>query len=624
MSDVAGEPGALPLLSTMLLELWQGRDGRTLRLESYRGSGGVRGAVARLAERTFGELDERDRRVLRQVMLRLASGEDEALVRRRAPAAEFAQIEGAERVLAVLTAARLVTVSDDEVEVSHEALLREWPRYRAWLEESAVARRLHEHLIAAAREWDAGGRATDELIRGPRLAPALEWASEHGELMNELERDFLAASTADAEQAERRQRVQNRRLRVVAIVSALLTCLAVAAVIFAEIQRARADQRRRTAQSLQLATSAQAMLGTDPQTSAALALRALRVSHTSEAEQALRAAVPQLRLIGILRSRGALSSAVFSPDGKEILTASGADGTARLWSVRTRRQLGVLRANSYLYNAAFSPDGRMIVTAGTDGPAQIWNATTREQLGQLRGSIGLFHAMFSPDGSKIITANQGGVRGETTEVWSAAGYQRLGTLTEPGADLPSGNAVYTAAYSPDGTKIVTASADGAARIWNAASRRQLGVLREPGDNPILSAVFSPNGRDVLTASSDGTARLWDARTFQLLAEFVEPGGGQLNSASFSPDGTEIATASADGTVRVWSARAHQQLFLLAGHAGSVETAAFSPDGSTIVTAGRDGTARLWTPIRSARSASCPYRTGASSPARSSVLTARRS
>ena len=175
VSDVAGEPGALPLLSTMLLELWQVRDGRTLRLESYRSERRRAGAVARLAERTFGELDEPDRRVLRQVMLRLASGEDEALVRRRAPAAEFSQIEGAERVLAVLTAARLITVSDDEVEVSHEALLREWPRYRAWLEESAVARRLHEQLIAGAREWDAGGRATDELYpwpeacRGPRV-----------------------------------------------------------------------------------------------------------------------------------------------------------------------------------------------------------------------------------------------------------------------------------------------------------------------------------------------------------------------------------------------------------------------------------------------------------------------
>ena len=158
MADVAGEPGGLPLLSTTLLQLWRVRDGRVLRYESYRASGGVRGAVARLAEDAYNQLGKDERRIARGLMLRLASGEDGTLARRRVPIGELERITGASPVLAKLTDARLLTVSDGEAELSHEAVLREWPRYRAWLDEDRIGRRLHAHLTTAARDWDARGR----------------------------------------------------------------------------------------------------------------------------------------------------------------------------------------------------------------------------------------------------------------------------------------------------------------------------------------------------------------------------------------------------------------------------------------------------------------------------------
>ena len=593
VSDVAGEPGGLPLLSTMLLELWRAREGRTLRFESYGTSGGVRGAVARLAERTFVELGEHQRGVVRSVMLRLVSGEDAALVRRRVPLSELHQIDGAEQVLAILTDARLLTVSDGEVEVSHEALLREWPRCRAWLEEDRVGNRLHAHLMTSAREWDAGGRDPGELYRGVRLAGALEWAAGRADQINTLERDFLDASWLETEREARRKRAQNRRLRRLAIGAALLFVLALIAVVFAEIQKGRANQERRTAQSVQLATSAEATLGTDPVLSTLLALQALRTSDTDQAAQALRGALPQLRLLATLHAGGAVSSAGFSPDGKEIVTASGADSTARIWSTSSHQQLGVLTANSYLYRAAFSSDGKEIVTVGSDGPAQIWSASSHHQLGVLTGSVGLYSAEFSPDGKKIVTASQAGMKGDTTQIWSASSHQQLGVLTEPGANLPSGNAVSSAAFSPDGKEIVTASADGAARIWSADNHQQLGVLTEPGKSELYSAAFSPDNKEIVTASQDGTARIWNARSHQQLGVLTEPGNSQLYSAAFSPDNKEIVTASQDGTARVWSASSHQQLFVLAGHTGSVQAAAFSPNGNEIVTASKDGTVKLW-------------------------------
>ena len=232
VSDVAGEPGGLPLLSTMLLELWQARDGRMLREESYRTSGGVRGAVARLAERAFMALDEPDRRLARGVMLRLVSGENGALARRRVPLSELEQIDGAERVVAALTNARLLTTSDGEVEVSHEALLHEWPRYRAWLDEDRAGRRLHAHLTRSAREWEARGRDPADLYRGARLATALDWGGQHRDLMNAREREFVDASDREVESARERERSQNRRLRGLLFgVGGLLVIAVVAGII---------------------------------------------------------------------------------------------------------------------------------------------------------------------------------------------------------------------------------------------------------------------------------------------------------------------------------------------------------------------------------------------------------
>ena len=192
-------------------------------------------------------------------MLRLADAEEAAPVRRRVPLAELEaeRDEDAAAALAVLTESRLVTVDEGTVEVAHEALLSEWPRLRAWLEEDAEGRRLHQHLIHAAAEWQASGRDPAELYRGARLASALDWAATHERELNELERAFLDESRAASEREAERQRRTNRRLRtLLAGVGVLLAAAVVAGVIaLSERQGARsaatvADARRLAAQAL--------------------------------------------------------------------------------------------------------------------------------------------------------------------------------------------------------------------------------------------------------------------------------------------------------------------------------------------------------------------------------------
>jgi DNA-binding SARP family transcriptional activator len=213
-ADAAGEPGALPLISTALLETWVRRSGATLTLAGYAEAGGVRGAVARLAEGVYDGFDPAGRATARRIFLRLADADGPTTdVRRRAPRQEVASGEVEQKVLTELIDRRLVTTAEDTVEVAHEALLREWPRLRGWLEEDREGRRLHRRLTDAASAWQADGRDEAALYRGVRLQAARDWAIAHPGDTNPLEQDFLAASAMVHERTLRSARRTARRLR---------------------------------------------------------------------------------------------------------------------------------------------------------------------------------------------------------------------------------------------------------------------------------------------------------------------------------------------------------------------------------------------------------------------------
>jgi TPR repeat protein len=197
-------------------------------------------------------------------------------------------------------------------------------------------------------------------------------------------------------------------------------------------------------------------------------------------------------------------------------------------------------------------------------------------------------AAYSPDGSRIVT----GSNDFMARIWDARGGAALTVLRGHTRSIPSAH------YSPDGTRIVTGSNDSTARIWDARTGAQLSVLAGHSDR-VHSAAYSTDGTRIVTASFDKTARIWDARTGAQLG-ILAGHGDIVRSAAYSPDGTQIVTASDDKTARIWDARTGVQLRVLAGHRDSVIFAAYSPDGSYIVTASSDHTARIWAARESAR------------------------
>lgn len=217
LADVEGEAGSLPLLSHALLETWKRRSGRLLTFAGYHAAGGVQGAIAKTADGVYAELPPEQQAIARSIFLRLTTlGEGTQDTRRRAPLPELlgksGQAAEVQAVLKRLEDERLVTaeratvdragaeVGMDEVyvDVTHEALIRAWPRLAMWLNEDREGLLVHRRLTEAAQEWQEMNRDAGALFRGARLAQAAEWAAAHDGDLNELEHEFLNASRRQA------------------------------------------------------------------------------------------------------------------------------------------------------------------------------------------------------------------------------------------------------------------------------------------------------------------------------------------------------------------------------------------------------------------------------------------
>ncbi|WP_395647356.1 hypothetical protein [Terricaulis sp.] len=193
----------------------------------------------------------------------------------------------------------------------------------------------------------------------------------------------------------------------------------------------------------------------------------------------------------------------------------------------------------------------------------------------------IWSVAFSSDGTRIVTASSDG----TARVWDSETGREIIVLRGHADE------VFGARFSADGTLIVTASRDRTVRIWDTQSGR-LTAPPLTHESRVNTAEFSPDGASVVTASTDGTVRLWDVATGQLRTAFIGH-TSEVYTASFNSDGTRVASASQDGTVKIWSATTGLLVASLRANDAAVYSASFSPDGRRIVTASQDRTARIW-------------------------------
>ena len=629
LHEVGHEPGALPLLSHALFETWQRRRGRVMTLGGYASSGGVRGAIAETAEAVFiDQFTNEQRSIARKIFLRLTELGDEtsaADTRRRATFNELIlkpeEAATTHAVLKALADARLIVTSEDSAEVAHEALIREWPTLRGWLEENREGLRLHRQLTEAAQEWNAMNRSPDILYRGARLAQAREWAATHKDEMNALEHEFLSASieASEREVAEResqRQReleaaqklaeTQSRAAkqlhkRAIYLTGAFIIALTMAftALFFGERARqsaVEAQTARRIAISHELAAASLSNLNVDPERSILLALQAVATTYDvdktaqPQAEDTLHRAVISSRALLTLAGGHtlALVAAEYSPDGARIATG-GQDGIAKIWDADAGKELLTLQdtgPDNAVNMLAYSPDGARVATANDDGTVKVWDTITgRAVMTLTAGDTWIDGVAYSPDGTRLVSSSGDGV----VKMWDAVSGMELHMLRNGG---------HSGQFSPDGKRFATAGDDNVVIIRDVASGNEL-IKLSGHTASIWKMTFSPDGARVATVSDDGTARVWNVSTALNTGSATGEQELLLNhssfvaSVAFSPDGKRLATGGGDGTARVWDATSGKELIALFGHTSAIFDISFSPDGTRLATGGWDATAKVW-------------------------------
>jgi class 3 adenylate cyclase/WD40 repeat protein len=647
LGDVAGEPGALPLMSHALRETWERRDGRKLTVEAYHESGGVSSAVAQTADAVAASIPESDRPLLRNVFLRLTEiGDDVEDTRRRVPVEELvpqgASGEAVSGLLERLADARLVTLDERTAEFAHEVLIRRWPTLRRWLDEDREGIRLHRRLSDAARLWDAAGREPADLYRGTRLDAALEWARQNEGLLNQTERDFLDASIDESVGTQRRQLQANRRLRRALAGGVILLVAALALLVFALASRHDAVRAGASARSQAIASEAESQVARDPQRALLLARAALKIAPTREAMLAASEALDANTVRSQLPSFGVqgcvTSNYMYLLDRGRIAADNTCDGQVVFGDLASQRIIRRVRVGSASTDMSLSPTGRsLIVAAGRDlvsvdvrsyrvrriftAPFAIeWTAigqpgrplaigdsdtvgivdTGRSRLRVLaRGdaSVNPIIDMLwaSPDDLLIETSGQSRGNGDLfpglTVLNAARGTRQTVSLPVPAHHLA---ALGFMNISPDrrtwfitGADINASNNGQIATTWavDARTRRVRWIARGPVGAEANSVNSSPDGRLVAVGYSQGAVDVLDATTGRLVVRDAGSASIAAGWMAFRPGDNSLVTVSLDGVYRTWAARGSEQLRLQAPANPAVD---FTPDGRDLVLIGNRG------------------------------------
>lgn len=632
LHDVGHEPGALPLLSHALLETWQRRRGRTMTMSGYASSGGVRGAIAETAETVFtDQFTHEQQAIARRIFLRLTELSDEtssADTRRRAKFNELIlrpeEAATTHVVLKALADARLITTSEDSAEVAHEALIREWPTLRGWLEDNREGLRLQRHLTESAEEWYTMNRETDVLYRGARLAQAREWADSHADEMNALEREFLDASieysvreiaereaqhqreleaaqklieseTQRAEEQTRsanRLQLRNRAIITVGTIALILAVLASAFGIRSNQNAISAETNARTSFARELAAASISNLEVDPERSILLALHGVRVTAPDklvlpDVENALHRAIASSRIRKTFAAhQGEIWAIAYSPDGTRLAT-SGSDKNVQVWDAATYKNLLTFKAqDADAKSITFSSDGKRLAIASDDGAARVWDVETGEIMFELKGHTKTVQAItFSPDGKQLATSSLD----KSIKFWDATTGKELATWR--GIQEPTNQLV----YSPDGARILFVDVP-----ILFAGPGQLHVVDVGSGEEIYQAsvgyygfALSPDGKQLALIPPDiNFIRILDASSGQPLYNLPRP-PNRITWMSFSPDSSRLAVGGYDRKVHVWDSGTGIELFTLSGHSELIGVVTFSPDEKHLASGAFDGTIKIW-------------------------------
>jgi WD40 repeat protein/transcriptional regulator with XRE-family HTH domain len=603
LHDVGHEPGALPLLSHALYETWQRRHGRTMTFSGYSSSGGVRGAIAETAEAVFvDQFTHEQQAIARRIFLRLTELGSETAASDTRREVKFSELilnpedAGAtQAVLKALADARLITTSQDSAQVAHEALIREWPTLRGWLEENRDGLRLHRHLTDASQEWIASKREPDLLYRGVRLAQVQEWAVSHRDDMNIQEVEFLEASVALSEKEAAEREAQNQREMEAA------RQLANSEHLRAESEKHRAEDESRAAKRLR-----QRAIYLSIALIAAFALVLISIFFGQQASQNAMLAGQNQNIAQAASTHAIAQQETAQNASTQAMNEANTRATAEANAISESniRATAQVQANAEsainhslaLAQAALQANqagqGDLAIALaleavkGDQPPVEAVQALRQVALSPgIRLMLNGHHmevraVAISPDDQSAFSGScaQAGDKGKCE-----SGDLILWSL-ETGEELKHWAAhsgwVNTVAFSRDGGELISGGEDGSLIVWDTDTGNEIRQL-VGHTGSITSLAVDMNSGALLSGSSDGSLILWDLQTGAILRRFTGH-DSPVTTVSVSTEKPLIVSGYADGMVILWDLDSAGIIMNIEGNGFPVEAVVINRDGSWIL------------------------------------------